>query len=121
MAAKVSFTVVIPQQSCTTSAYLQLSCNEAALKAASDLVARQPFPHVSHACSLACCSLCLVLLLPPPSGTLVATMFLLFHWAEQKRIGDFYKPGSQGDGSFFGITDDFKGTENGYPGAAQQA
>lgn len=62
-----------------------------------------------------------MLLLPPPSGTLVATMFLLFHWAEQKRIGDFYKPGSQGDGSFFGITDDFKGTENGYPGAAQQA
>jgi hypothetical protein len=44
-------------------------------------------------------------------------MFLLFHWAEQKRINDFYKPGSQGDGSFFGITDDFKGTENGYPGA----
>ncbi|WIA36289.1 hypothetical protein OEZ86_007615 [Tetradesmus obliquus] len=49
-------------------------------------------------------------------GTLVATMFLLFHWAEQKRINDFWKPGSQGDGSFFGITDDFKGTENGYPG-----
>jgi hypothetical protein len=52
-----------------------------------------------------------------PAGTLLATMFLLFHWVEQKRIGDFYKPGSQGDGSFFGITDDFKGTENGYPGA----
>jgi light-harvesting complex I chlorophyll a/b binding protein 5 len=53
-----------------------------------------------------------------PAGTLLATMFLLFHWVEQKRINDFWKPGSQGDGSFFGITDDFKGTENGYPGAA---
>lgn len=51
-----------------------------------------------------------------PAGTLVATMFLLFHWAEQKRMMDFRNPGSQGDGSFFGITDDFKGKENGYPG-----
>ncbi|KAF8055753.1 PF20 [Scenedesmus sp. PABB004] len=49
-------------------------------------------------------------------GTLTATMFLLFHWAEQKRIMDFRNPGSQGDGSFFGITDDFKSKENGYPG-----
>lgn len=43
-------------------------------------------------------------------------MFLLFHWVEQKRIMDFRNPGSQGDGSFFGITDDFKSKENGYPG-----
>eukprot|EP00878_Enallax_costatus_P000086 GHUV01000114.1.p1 GENE.GHUV01000114.1~~GHUV01000114.1.p1 ORF type:complete len:253 (+),score=67.69 GHUV01000114.1:66-824(+) len=49
-------------------------------------------------------------------GTLVATMFLLFHWVEQKRVMDFRNPGSQGDGSFFGITDDFKSKENGYPG-----
>jgi hypothetical protein len=35
---------------------------------------------------------------------------------ETKRFLDFKNPGSQGDGSFFGITDDFKGKENGYPG-----
>ena len=37
-------------------------------------------------------------------------------WAEGKRWADIKNPGSQGDGSFFGITDDFKGKENGYPG-----
>lgn len=41
---------------------------------------------------------------------------LLFAWVETKRFMDFRNPGSQGDGSFFGITDDFKGKENGYPG-----
>jgi hypothetical protein len=44
--------------------------------------------------------------------------FLLFNWAEVKRWYDIKNPGSQGDGSFFGITDDFKGVENGYPGEA---
>jgi hypothetical protein len=29
---------------------------------------------------------------------------------------DYRNPGSQGDGSFFNITDDFKGNGNGYPG-----
>ena len=43
-------------------------------------------------------------------------MFILFHWAETKRAYDLKYPGSQGDGSFFGITDDFKGKEPGYPG-----
>jgi light-harvesting complex I chlorophyll a/b binding protein 5 len=47
---------------------------------------------------------------------LVVTTFLLMGWAEGKRWADLKNPGSQGDGSFFGITDDFKGTENGYPG-----
>ena len=50
------------------------------------------------------------------AGTLLAVQFLLFNWAEVKRWYDFKNPGSQGDGSFFGITDDFKGVENGYPG-----
>jgi len=49
-------------------------------------------------------------------GTLLAVQFLLFNWAEVKRWYDIKNPGSQGDGSFFGITDDFKGVENGYPG-----
>ena len=31
---------------------------------------------------------------------------------------DFVNPGSQGDGSFFGITDGLKGQSNGYPGTA---
>jgi hypothetical protein len=48
--------------------------------------------------------------------TLLGVQFLLFGWVESKRLADFLNPGSQGDGSFFGITDDFKGKENGYPG-----
>jgi light-harvesting complex I chlorophyll a/b binding protein 5 len=47
---------------------------------------------------------------------LLITTFLLMGWAEGKRWADIKNPGSQGDGSFFGITDDFKGKENGYPG-----
>jgi hypothetical protein len=35
---------------------------------------------------------------------------------QTKRWYDFKNPGSQGDGSFLGFTDEFKGTENGYPG-----
>ena len=41
---------------------------------------------------------------------------LLSGWAESKRWADFKNPGSQGDGSFLGITDDFKGVSNAYPG-----
>ncbi len=35
---------------------------------------------------------------------------------QTKRWYDFKNPGSQGDGSFLGFTDELKGTENGYPG-----
>jgi hypothetical protein len=41
---------------------------------------------------------------------------LLTGWTETKRWADFANPGSQADGSFLGITDDFKGMANGYPG-----
>jgi hypothetical protein len=47
---------------------------------------------------------------------LLISTFLLMGWAEGKRWADIKNPGSQGDGSFFGVTDDFKGKENGYPG-----
>jgi hypothetical protein len=50
------------------------------------------------------------------AGTLIFTELLLFGWVETKRLYDLRNPGSQGDGSFFGITDGFKGKENGYPG-----
>lgn len=53
---------------------------------------------------------------PIPFGTLLITQLVLFHWVETKRIYDFKYPGSQADGSFFGVTDDFKGKEPGYPG-----
>jgi light-harvesting complex I chlorophyll a/b binding protein 5 len=43
---------------------------------------------------------------------------LLAGWAESKRLADYNNPGSQGDGSFLGITDGLKGQSNGYPGAA---
>jgi hypothetical protein len=49
-------------------------------------------------------------------GTLLWVQFLMFHWVETKRGWDMKVPGSQGDGSFFGITDDFKGKAVGYPG-----
>ncbi|GIL55109.1 hypothetical protein Vafri_10722 [Volvox africanus] len=48
--------------------------------------------------------------------TLLITQFYLMGWAETKRWYDFKNPGSQGDGSFLGFTDEFKGLENGYPG-----
>ncbi|PNH02343.1 Chlorophyll a-b binding protein 7, chloroplastic, partial [Tetrabaena socialis] len=48
--------------------------------------------------------------------TLLITQLFLMGWAETKRWYDFKSPGSQGDGSFLGFTDEFKGTENGYPG-----
>jgi hypothetical protein len=49
-------------------------------------------------------------------GTLLSTTFLLMGWVETKRWYDFKSPGSQGDGSFLGFTDELKGKENGYPG-----
>jgi len=47
---------------------------------------------------------------------LVVTTFLLMGWVEGKRWADLKNPGSQGDGSFLGVTDDFKPKGNGYPG-----
>lgn len=55
------------------------------------------------------------------AGTLLATQAILFHWVETKRGMDLQKPGSQADGSFFGITDEFKPKENGYPGTVWSA
>ena len=51
-----------------------------------------------------------------PAAALLFIQIVLSAWAEGKRWADFNAPGSQGDGSFFGITDDLKGTSNGYPG-----
>jgi hypothetical protein len=51
-----------------------------------------------------------------PAGTLLFTEAILFHWVETKRGMDLKKPGSQADGSFFGITEEFVPKENGYPG-----
>jgi len=53
---------------------------------------------------------------PISLGTLIFTEALLFGWVETKRLYDLRNPGSQGDGSFLGITDGLKGKENGYPG-----
>lgn len=50
------------------------------------------------------------------TGTLLFTEAILFHWVETKRGMDLKKPGSQADGSFFGITEEFVPKENGYPG-----
>lgn len=55
------------------------------------------------------------------AGTLLFTEAILFHWVETKRGMDLKKPGSQADGSFFGITEEFVPKENGYPGGWQQA
>lgn len=51
-----------------------------------------------------------------PLSALISVQLLLFGWVEGKRYQDFINPGSQGDGTFLGITDGFKGTDNGYPG-----
>lgn len=51
-----------------------------------------------------------------PLGALVMVQLILMGWVEGKRIQDFKNPGSQGDGTFLGITDGFKGQANGYPG-----
>ncbi len=50
------------------------------------------------------------------AASLLFIQIILSGWAEGKRWLDFKNPGSQGDGSFFGITDDFKPVANGYPG-----
>jgi light-harvesting complex I chlorophyll a/b binding protein 5 len=55
------------------------------------------------------------------AGTLLFTQAILFHWVETKRGMDLKNPGSQGDGSFFGITEEFKGKENAYPGEQRHA
>lgn len=49
-------------------------------------------------------------------GALIWTTFALCGFVELKRLQDIRNPGSQGDGSFLGVTDGFKGTANGYPG-----
>jgi hypothetical protein len=49
-------------------------------------------------------------------GALLWSTIVLSGWAEFKRLQDIRAPGSQGDGSFLGITDDFKGVEYSYPG-----
>ena len=51
-----------------------------------------------------------------PLGALVMVQLILMGWVEGKRIQDFKNPGSQGDGTFLGVTDGFKGQANGYPG-----
>ena len=38
---------------------------------------------------------------------------LLIGWVEGKRWADLKNPGSQGDGSFLGVTDELKGQSNG--------
>lgn len=67
-------------------------------------------------CTHLLCLHALISTLHPTPDTLNIIMFISFHWAETKRAYDLKNPGSQGDGSFFGITDDFKGKEPGYPG-----
>lgn len=49
-------------------------------------------------------------------GALLVTELLLCGWVEARRWQDFRDPGCMADGSFFGITDGFKGEGNGYPG-----
>ena len=51
-----------------------------------------------------------------PAAALLIVEFALCGFVEFKRWMDFVNPGSQGDGSFFGITDGLKGQSNGYPG-----
>lgn len=52
------------------------------------------------------------------AGSLIFTQLLITGWVEGKRWADLKNPGSQGDGSFLGITSGFKPTSNGYPGTA---
>lgn len=52
----------------------------------------------------------------PYAGSLIFTQLLFSGWVEGKRWADLYNPGSQGDGSFLGITNGFKPVSNGYPG-----
>ncbi len=50
------------------------------------------------------------------AASILFVQILLTGWSESKRWADFANPGSQADGSFLGVTDDFKGMANGYPG-----
>jgi hypothetical protein len=49
-------------------------------------------------------------------GALLWVTIALSGFVEFKRLQDIRAPGSQGDGAFLGITDDFKGVSVGYPG-----
>jgi light-harvesting complex I chlorophyll a/b binding protein 5 len=51
-----------------------------------------------------------------PFPAMLFVQFLLVGWVESKRWADLKNPGSQADGSFLGITEEFKGVSNGYPG-----
>lgn len=51
-----------------------------------------------------------------PLPALIFAQVLMSQFVELKRLEDWKNPGSQADGQFFGITDDFKGVGNGYPG-----
>jgi len=53
---------------------------------------------------------------PMPLGTMIITQILLMQWAELRRGQDFQKAGSMADGSFLGVTEEFKGKMPGYPG-----
>ena len=58
--------------------------------------------------------------LPPLAGTNLAIMLFAMNFVELKRYWDLKNPGSQGDGSFLGFTEEFKGKENGYPGECRR-
>lgn len=73
------------------------------------------------ACCCCCCWCSLHVATLLCAGTLLFTEAILFHWVETKRGMDLKKPGSQADGSFFGITEEFVPKENGYPGAWQRS
>eukprot|EP01026_Neomeris_dumetosa_P067361 TRINITY_DN656_c0_g1_i16.p1 TRINITY_DN656_c0_g1~~TRINITY_DN656_c0_g1_i16.p1 ORF type:complete len:248 (+),score=41.24 TRINITY_DN656_c0_g1_i16:115-858(+) len=51
-----------------------------------------------------------------PFVALLMVELIAMGFVESKRWLDIKNPGSQGDGSIFGITDDFKGKSVGYPG-----
>ncbi len=53
-----------------------------------------------------------------PAAANVFVTLLLAGWVENKRWADMENPGSQGDGSFLGVTDPLKGVEPCYPGGA---
>ena len=53
-----------------------------------------------------------------PAAANVFVTLLLAGWVENKRWADMEAPGSQGDGSFLGVTDPLKGVEPCYPGGA---
>ena len=48
------------------------------------------------------------------AASMLFVQILLIGWVEGKRWADLKNPGSQGDGSFLGVTDELKGQSNGY-------